>query len=333
MLSEERERLRGAADRTRGFIAFLMSDPRLAELGLAVADLTLLLEAVDALDTAERERDALRDVVGYAGREQRISANSLLNAIRERAEMVDLVQAHRPEGPPPPGGGARALLRWVLDTLALERDRAVGEARSAERERDEARAAKDVAYAERNRVVAALARMALGRSWRTGIRPHEPDPDPTWDEDWKNVVLINLPTGQVSWHYHDSDRPLFAWLPPYRWPWDGHDTAEKYRRLAALSLPPAENFEDAAHDAAAVRSLSSCGKPMAEHVNASPSCAEGMRADAAGRVLDAAVRLRESLRDHVTRGRIQCRDCVANWRELDAALEALRAAKKETPDA
>jgi hypothetical protein len=78
---------------------------------------------------------------------------------------------------------------------------------------------------------------------------------------------------------------------------------------------------------------SSCGKPMAEHVNASPSCAEGMRADAAGRVLDAAVRLRESLRDHVTRGRIQCRDCVANWRELDAALEALRAAKKETPDA
>jgi hypothetical protein len=261
MLSEERERLRGAADRTRGFIAFLMSDPRLAELGLAVADLTLLLEAVDALDTAERERDALRDVVGYAGREQRISANSLLNAIRERAEMVDLVQAHRPEGPPPPGGGARALLRWVLDTLALERDRAVGEARSAERERDEARAAKDVAYAERNRVVAALARMALGRSWRTGIRPHEPDPDPTWDEDWKNVVLINLPTGQVSWHYHDSDRPLFAWLPPYRWPWDGHDTAEKYRRLAALSLPPAENFEDAAHDAAAVRSL---GEPAQE---------------------------------------------------------------------
>jgi hypothetical protein len=259
MLSEERERLRGAADRTRGFIAFLMSDPRLAELGLAVADLTLLLEAVDALDTAERERDALRDVVGYAGREQRISANSLLNAIRERAEMVDLVQAHRPEGPPPPGGGARALLRWVLDTLALERDRAVGEARSAERERDEARAAKDVAYAERNRVVAALARMALGRSWRTGIRPHEPDPDPTWDEDWKNVVLINLPTGQVSWHYHDSDRPLFAWLPPYRWPWDGHDTAEKYRRLAALSLPPAENFEDAAHDAAAVRSLGEAG--------------------------------------------------------------------------
>lgn len=33
------------------------------------------------------------------------------------------------------------------------------------------------------------------------------------------VAFIELPTGQVSWH-----------LPQHPTPWDGHDTAEKYRR-------------------------------------------------------------------------------------------------------
>jgi hypothetical protein len=102
--------------------------------------------------------------------------------------------------------------------------------RSAE---EEQRAAKDGAYAERNQVVALLARMALALGWRAGLRGHEPDPDPTWDDDWTNVVAIDLPTGQVTWHYHDSDRPLFASLPPYPAAWDGHDTPEKYRRVNA----------------------------------------------------------------------------------------------------
>jgi hypothetical protein len=115
---------------------------------------------------------------------------------------------------------------------------------AAESERDAARAeverlrgAKDGAYAERNQVVALLARMALALGWRAGLRAHEPDPDPTWDADWRNVVAIDLPAGQVTWHYHDSDRPLFASLPPYPAPWDGHDTAEKYRRVGAALRP------------------------------------------------------------------------------------------------
>jgi hypothetical protein len=99
--------------------------------------------------------------------------------------------------------------------------------------------AKDAAYAERNQVVALLARMALALGWRAGLRNHEPDPDPTWDDDWKNVVAIDLPTGQVTWHYHDGDRPLFSSLPPYPASWDGHDTPEKYRRVNA-ALPSGE---------------------------------------------------------------------------------------------
>jgi hypothetical protein len=99
------------------------------------------------------------------------------------------------------------------------------------REIEHLRAQKDGAYRERDQVVALLARMALALGWRAGVRRHEPDPDPTWDEDWKNVVAIDLPSGQVTWHYHDSEVPLFIGLPDYQGSWDGHDTAEKYRRV------------------------------------------------------------------------------------------------------
>ena len=47
-------------------------------------------------------------------------------------------------------------------------------------------------------------------------------------------MFIDLPTGQASWHYHDREAHLFAGLPPYTKPWDGHTTPEKYERLAAL---------------------------------------------------------------------------------------------------
>lgn len=87
---------------------------------------------------------------------------------------------------------------------------------------------KDEAYSERNRVVSAFAFAALelklkaGRA-RTAIEG--------WSDDWHECVYIDLPTGQVSWHFHDSQIDLIEWLPSYDRPWDGHDTPEKYRRL------------------------------------------------------------------------------------------------------
>ena len=54
-----------------------------------------------------------------------------------------------------------------------------------------------------------------------------------WDSEWHNCVYIDLPfSGQVSWHYHDDHRHLFAGVPPYRLQWDGHDTPTKYRRVS-----------------------------------------------------------------------------------------------------
>jgi len=98
-------------------------------------------------------------------------------------------------------------------------------------------ARKDGAYLERNRCVALIARMALASGWRAGIARTAID---GWSDDWHGCVYVDLPTGQVSWHYHDSQAHLFADLPAYTGAWDGHDTPEKYRRVGeafAKGLP------------------------------------------------------------------------------------------------
>ncbi len=89
---------------------------------------------------------------------------------------------------------------------------------------------QDGAYLERNRVVAALARLFPSGTRRTVIDG--------WDEEWFGCVYIDLPTGQASWHYHDSQAGLFAGLPEYAGEWDGHDTPEKYQRVAELAARP-----------------------------------------------------------------------------------------------
>lgn len=93
-------------------------------------------------------------------------------------------------------------------------------------ERDALKAEKDGAYTERNQVVAALAKAFPSGVARTTIEG--------WDPEWHGCVFIDLPTGQASWHFHDSHASLFADLPTYAKPWDGHSTPEKYDRLARM---------------------------------------------------------------------------------------------------
>ena len=102
-----------------------------------------------------------------------------------------------------------------------------GEMNREERELSVARDMRDWAYAERNQVVAALAKVFPSGLAKTEI--------PGWDAEWHNCVYIDLPTGQVSWHFHDREAHWFAGMPAYSKPWDGHTTEEKYRRLNALS--------------------------------------------------------------------------------------------------
>ena len=88
------------------------------------------------------------------------------------------------------------------------------------------------AYAERNRLVALLARL-----YPSGIRKTE---IPEWEPCWHNCVFIDTPEGQLSWHYHDREADLFADLKPYEKPWDGHSTPEKYARLWRLTMTGGE---------------------------------------------------------------------------------------------
>lgn len=86
----------------------------------------------------------------------------------------------------------------------------------------------DEVYAERNQVVALLANTLFSIGFSVGIRKTEIE---GWDPEWHNCVFIDLPTGQISWHYHDREASLFERLPPYEKPWDGHTTELKYLRM------------------------------------------------------------------------------------------------------
>lgn len=88
------------------------------------------------------------------------------------------------------------------------------------------RAEKDEAYRQRNHLVAALARLFPSGIARTNISG--------WSPDWHGCCFIDLPSGQISYHYHDSHAHLFEGLPPYTKVWDGHDKEAVHARLAAI---------------------------------------------------------------------------------------------------
>lgn len=102
-------------------------------------------------------------------------------------------------------------------------------------------AAKDAAYAERNQCVAMMAKMARVLGLRAGLGKHEAT-DANWESEWRNIVFIELPAGQCSWHIHDRELPLFSFLPSYEGTWDGHSYDEKYARMRATVFPEGPSY-------------------------------------------------------------------------------------------
>lgn len=87
----------------------------------------------------------------------------------------------------------------------------------------------NAAYAERNMLVALLARHYPSGIKRTAITD--------WDPAWHNCVYIDIPkVGQLSWHYHDNEAYLFDGLPEYTGNYDGHTTPDKYYRMLKWSF-------------------------------------------------------------------------------------------------
>ncbi|QLE46556.1 hypothetical protein FD723_40805 (plasmid) [Nostoc sp. C052] len=93
--------------------------------------------------------------------------------------------------------------------------------------------AKNLAYSERNKLLVPLCKMAIALNLVAGIGQHQGE---EWDDDWRNIIFLELPTGQISFHIHDSELHLFQFLPPYTGKWDGHDTATKWDRLLDLDF-------------------------------------------------------------------------------------------------
>lgn len=124
------------------------------------------------------------------------------------------------------------------EIVRLYTERNAAQARIAELEADKARLTKDKhgAYAERNLLVAALSKLFPAHLERTTIEG--------WDPEWEQCVYIELPTGQVSWHLKVGEEANFAHLQWREGPsWDGHDTPEKYRRLAAINAALSAEME------------------------------------------------------------------------------------------
>jgi hypothetical protein len=88
--------------------------------------------------------------------------------------------------------------------------------------------ANDTKYQARYGLVLAAVARAHADGLAAGFRIDSSEPE------WP-VAYIELPTGQVSWH-----------LPQHPNTWDGHDTAEKYRRCRAFIERAAAGRDDTA---------------------------------------------------------------------------------------
>jgi hypothetical protein len=92
--------------------------------------------------------------------------------------------------------------------------------------------AKNNAYWERNQLVAYLAKQYDSHMVR------HPDSDKDWEDDWRYIICIHTPTGQMTWHIHDNDAIDtfgFVEVDPTGEHWDGHTTSVKYNRLRTLA--------------------------------------------------------------------------------------------------
>lgn len=90
-------------------------------------------------------------------------------------------------------------------------------------------ASPHAAYHERNMLVAYLA-----TCYPAHLARH-PEQEP-WDDDWRWLVCVHTPAGQMTWHIHDSEYDLFRWLPARDNDWDGHTTEEKYTCLLGFII-------------------------------------------------------------------------------------------------
>lgn len=91
-----------------------------------------------------------------------------------------------------------------------------------EAENERLRKAKEITYIELHACVGLIAQMAKALGYKTGVCS---------DANLGNIVAINLPSGQVSWDFPDSESHLFSNLDAYELPLENLAIEEKYFRV------------------------------------------------------------------------------------------------------
>lgn len=126
------------------------------------------------------------------------------------------------------------LLKQALDTATTNLKTEIRSfAKDCKDELQASRERTDAVYRERDRCVALIARLALDLGFNAWLGKHVGE---NWEDDWRNIVFIHLPCGQLSWHIHDSELYLFSFLNGRTGePWDGHSTEDKYERMFIYS--------------------------------------------------------------------------------------------------
>ncbi len=199
---------------------FIKSQSQLAEREVTITRILAEREHLsEELDEARKMMAAHRGVMASL-QVQLASAKSLIERLRKEADERDSEIE-----------SAQSQLRERNETMDnLEADNKRLKEQMGKFQDEIARLAngKDFAYVERDRLVCALSKV-----FPSSLERH-PDDDKEWENDWRWIVLIDLPTGQATWHIHDSELPWFHFLKLEEGPmWDGHSSHEKYERIHA----------------------------------------------------------------------------------------------------
>lgn len=172
---------------------------------------TEVLTVADAENWREFLRDAVREAKIQLARAEKACANTSKGTAERRAQRKEVRERNN----------TYATLRAALADVSMQM--------GATEAMDNNNVVEPV-YKERAQCVVALARIAKGLGYAVGFA------EDVERSGWP-VLYIELPTGQVSWHFTSGDREEYAAdiLDNPDIKWDGHSTPEKYARLAAWS--------------------------------------------------------------------------------------------------